>query len=131
MKLLKFLSLPALLLATSFLFAQSNLPDPDDSACWQSLAALHDCVQAQQDRAMAQAERCTSYPEYQCQPEPQQNVHQARLQKQKSTGTTAKVKASTNASGTQAPSQESGNSSNTPGGSQETGSSAGSGAQLR
>jgi hypothetical protein len=131
MKLLKFLSLPALLLTTSLLFAQSSLPDPDDSACWQSLAALHNCVQAQQDRAMAQAERCTSYPEYQCQPEPQENTQQARVKKQKSITTTAKAKASANASGTQTPSNESGNSPNTPSGSQETGSSAGSAAQLR
>jgi hypothetical protein len=72
-KLLKFLSPAALLLlAASSLSAQSNLPDPDDSACWGSLAALHSCVQAQNDRATAQAQRCTSYPEYQCQPEPEQ-----------------------------------------------------------
>jgi hypothetical protein len=76
-----------LLLAASSVSAQNNLPDPNDAACWQSLDALHNCAQAQQDRAMAQAERCTSYPEYQCEPESAQPQHvtaqEARLQKQK------------------------------------------------
>jgi hypothetical protein len=76
-----------MLLAVSSLSAQNNLPDSNDAACWQSLDALHDCAQAQQDRAMAQADRCTSYPEYQCEPESAQpqhvTAHEARLQKQK------------------------------------------------
>jgi hypothetical protein len=74
------------LLAASSLFAQNNLPDPDDSDCWQSLTALHQCAQLQQDRAASQAQRCTSYPEYQCEPEPEQPrqmAHVVRLQKQK------------------------------------------------
>jgi len=85
-----------LLLAASAVSAQNSLPDPNDVACWQSLDALHDCAQTQQDRAMAQAERCTSYPEYQCEPESAQPQHvttqEARLQKQKtkSGSTTAK-----------------------------------------
>jgi len=86
-KLLKLLSIAALLLlAVSTVSAQNNLPDPNDSACWQSLEALHNCAQVQNDRAMAQAERCTSYPEYQCEPESDQPqiVHAAHLQKQKS-----------------------------------------------
>jgi hypothetical protein len=83
-----------LLLAASAVSAQNSLPDPNDAACWQSLDALHDCAQAQQDRAMAQAERCTSYPEYQCEPESAQPQHvttqEARLLKQKTkTGSTA------------------------------------------
>ena len=70
MKLLTILITATLLmLASSSVFAQNSLPDPNDAACWQSLDALHNCAQAQQDRAMAQAERCTSYPEYQCEPE--------------------------------------------------------------
>jgi len=87
MKLLKLLSIAALLLlAVSTVSAQNNLPDPNDSACWQSLEALHNCAQMQNDRAMAQAERCTSYPEYQCEPESEQPqmVHAAHVQKQKS-----------------------------------------------
>ena len=88
MKLIRILSIAAFLLvaASSSLFAQNNLPDPNDSACWQSLDALHNCAQVQNDRAMAQAQRCTSYPEYQCEAEaeqPQQTARAARLQKQK------------------------------------------------
>jgi hypothetical protein len=86
-KLLTSLFTAALLLvAASSLSAQNNLPDPNDSACWQSLETLHNCARVQYDRAMAQAQRCTSYPEYQCEPEseqPQQMMHEARLQKQK------------------------------------------------
>jgi Family of unknown function (DUF6520) len=83
MKFLKFL-LPAafLLLAISSLAAQTDLPNANDSACWTSLTALHNCVQAQQERAMAQAESCTSYPEYQCNPETLASVQQGQLQKQ-------------------------------------------------
>jgi len=86
-KLLRLLSIAALLLlAVSTVSAQNNLPDPNDSACWQSLEALHNCAQMQNNRAMAQAERCTSYPEYQCEPESEQPqmVHAAHVQKQKS-----------------------------------------------
>jgi hypothetical protein len=86
MKLLKILPIVALLLlAVSTLSAQNNLADANDSACWQSLDALHECAQVQHDRALSQAERCTSYPEYQCQPESEQPqmVHVARVKKQK------------------------------------------------
>jgi hypothetical protein len=87
MKLFTILLTALLLLTVSAASAQSSLPDPNDAACWQSLDSLHDCAQAQQDRAMAQAERCTSYPEYQCEPESAQAQHvttqEARLQKQK------------------------------------------------
>ena len=86
MKLFKISLIAAMfLLAASSLFAQNNLPDSNDSACWQSLNALQQCAQAQQDRAMSQAQRCTSYPEYQCEPEseqPRQMAHVVRLQKQ-------------------------------------------------
>jgi hypothetical protein len=96
-----------LLLAASAVSAQNSLPDPSDAACWQSLDTLHDCAQAQQDRAMAQAERCTSYPEYQCEPESAQPQHvtaqEARLQKQKTkTGSTAAHKTSGDSSGSEA-----------------------------
>lgn len=86
MKFLKILTLAGSLLVTaSVLSAQNNLPDPNDSACWQSLDALHNCAQVQNDRATAQAERCTSYPEYQCEPEsqPARNVGVAKVEKQK------------------------------------------------
>jgi len=93
MKLLKILTIAGLLLvAASALSAQNSLPDPDDNSCWQSLDALHACAQAQNDRALAQAERCTSYPEYQCEPEPQstQNAHVAKIQKQKAKAASAR-----------------------------------------
>ena len=94
MKLLTILITATLLmLASSSVFAQNSLPDPNDAACWQSLDALHNCAQAQQDRAMAQAARCTSYPEYQCEPASEQPQHitaqEARLQKQKSKATSS------------------------------------------
>lgn len=87
MKLFKLSLIAAtFLLAASSLLAQNSLPDANDSACWQSLSALHQCAQAQQDRAMYQAQRCTSYPEYQCEPsseQPRQTAHMTHLQKQK------------------------------------------------
>jgi hypothetical protein len=92
MKLLKIsLAAATFFLAASSLFAQSNLPDANDGACWQSLTALHQCAQTQQDRAMSQAQRCTSYPEYQCQPEVQtaQNAGVAKVQKHKKSKATA------------------------------------------
>lgn len=94
-----------LLLTASSLFAQSNLPDPNDSACWQSLSALHECAQAQQDRAMSQAQRCTSYPEYQCEPEseqPRQTAHVVHLQKQSAKGVKATAAQSHPATGNSA-----------------------------
>jgi hypothetical protein len=72
--------------------AQNNLADPNDSACWQSVEALHNCAQVQNDRAIAQAERCTSYPEYQCEAEPdqpQQTASVARVHKQHSKAASA------------------------------------------
>jgi hypothetical protein len=74
-----------LLFSASSLFAQNNLPDPNDNACWQSLETVHKCAQADYDRAMSQALRCTSYPEYQCEPEsqPVKNTPVAKAQKQK------------------------------------------------
>lgn len=88
-----------LMLAASSVSAQNTLPDPNDAACWQSLDALHNCAEAQQDRAMAQAERCTSYPEYQCEPESAQpqrvTAQEARLQKAKAASKAAKSRNTT------------------------------------
>lgn len=105
MKLLKILTIASLLLvAASTLSAQNSLPDPNDSACWQSLDALHACAQVQNDRGLAQAERCTSYPEYQCEPEPQsaQNAQVAKLQKQKSKVTSAQSQKAGDSAGSEA-----------------------------
>ena len=110
MKLLTILiTASLLLLAASSVSAQNSLPDPSDAACWQSLDALHNCAQAQQDREMAQAERCTSYPEYQCEPESAQPQHvttqEARLQKHKTKAASTAVqsrKTSVDPSGSEA-----------------------------
>ena len=98
MRFLKFFPLTILSLLTAMpVFAQNNLPDANDTVCWQSMTALHNCVQEQQDKAMSQAERCTSYPEYQCEPEseflsPQQKAQEARLHKdQMKAGSTSQV----------------------------------------
>ena len=82
MKLLRKLEtlIPAgilMILSVAPLSAQSGLPDPQDDACWQSLSALHACQVEQYNRAMDQAERCTSYPEYQCMPVPEQGAANA------------------------------------------------------
>jgi hypothetical protein len=57
-----------LLLSVTTLAAQNSLPDPRDGSCWESLSALRGCQMEQYNRAMDEAERCTSYPEYQCMP---------------------------------------------------------------
>ncbi len=66
-----------LLLSAAALSAQNALPNPNDDACWSSLAALRACELQAYDRAMDQAERCNSYPEYQCLPaaeQPEQTI---------------------------------------------------------
>ncbi len=57
-----------LLLSVATLSAQNTLPSPNDDACWSSLSALRACQLQAYDKAMDQAQRCTSYPEYQCFP---------------------------------------------------------------
>lgn len=57
-----------LLLSVATLSAQSALPNPHDDACWSSLSALRACQTQAYDQAIDQAQRCTSYPEYQCLP---------------------------------------------------------------
>jgi hypothetical protein len=66
-----------LLVSAASLAAQNTLPNPHDDTCWSSLSALRACQIQTYDQAQAQAQNCTSYPEYQCfdyyQP-PQKNV---------------------------------------------------------
>jgi hypothetical protein len=57
-----------LVLSAATLSAQNTLPDPHNDACWQSLSALRACELEQYNLALDQAQRCTSYPEYQCMP---------------------------------------------------------------
>jgi hypothetical protein len=63
-----------LLLSVATVSAQSALPNPHDDACWSSLSALRACDLQAYDQVMEQAERCTSYPEYQCLP-PEVSLH--------------------------------------------------------
>ncbi len=69
MKLKKFIPIGLLLLVSvATLSAQSTLPNPHDDACWSSLSALRACQLQAYDQAADYAQRCTSYPEYQCLP---------------------------------------------------------------
>ena len=61
-----------LLLSVATLSAQTALPDPHDDGCWSSFNALRACQLQAYDQAMDQAQRCTSYPEYQCLPAAEQ-----------------------------------------------------------
>jgi len=78
MKLQKLLTVGFLLvISAAALSAQNTLPNPHDDGCWSSLDALRACQLQAYDAAMDQAQRCTSYPEYQCLPaeaQPQQKV---------------------------------------------------------
>jgi len=60
-----------LVLAAAPLAAQNRLPNPHDESCWESISALHACALERYQNEMDQAERCTSYPEYQCMPAPE------------------------------------------------------------
>jgi hypothetical protein len=48
------------------LSAQNSLPNPHDDNCWSSLGALRACQLQTYNQAQDYAQRCTSYPEYQC-----------------------------------------------------------------
>lgn len=73
MKLQKLITVALLLLlSVATLSAQTALPNPHDDGCWSSLNALRACQLQAYDRAMDEAQRCTSYPEYQCQPTAEQ-----------------------------------------------------------
>jgi hypothetical protein len=77
MKLQKLFAIGFLLvISAAGLSAQNTLPNPNDDACWSSLRALRACQLQAYNAYMDQAQRCTSYPEYQCLPaeEPQQSV---------------------------------------------------------
>lgn len=54
------------LISVASLPAQNALPDPHNDSCWSSLSALQACQIQAYDQAQAQAQNCTSYPEYQC-----------------------------------------------------------------
>ena len=82
MKIQKLFAIGVLLLGSgAALSAQNTLPNPHDDACWQSLSALRGCELEQYDRAMDQAERCSSYPEYQCMPATEESASEATTAK--------------------------------------------------
>ena len=67
MKIRTFASIGILLLVSvATLAAQNSLPNPNDDACWSSLSALRACQLQAYNQAQDYAQRCTSYPEYQC-----------------------------------------------------------------
>lgn len=57
-----------LLLSVATLSAQTTLANPNDDSCWSSLSALRACQLQASNEAADQAQRCTSYPEFQCLP---------------------------------------------------------------
>lgn len=70
MKTVKLLSIGVLLLVSvATLSAQNNLPNPNNDSCWSSVAALRACQLQAYQQEQDYAQRCTSYPEYQCIPE--------------------------------------------------------------
>jgi hypothetical protein len=68
-------------LSVAPLSAQNSLPSPKDASCWESLSALRACSLEQYNRELDYEQRCTSYPEYQCSPAPEQNASPANLAK--------------------------------------------------
>jgi hypothetical protein len=54
--------------------AQNSLPSPKGASCWESLSALRACSLEQYNRELDYEQRCTSYPEYQCAPAPEQSM---------------------------------------------------------
>ena len=89
------------LVLISFLFvlsaiglqAQNALPDAHNDACWQSLDSLRACQLQQEKIAADYAQRCTSYPEYQCAPPDQEHGAQQELAKASSKAKKAAVNA--------------------------------------
>jgi hypothetical protein len=78
------------LLSTPFLSAQNALPDPHNDACWQSVESLRACQLAEYNREADYAQRCTSYPEYQCLPADEgKNAEIAKTKKRKNVNSTA------------------------------------------
>jgi hypothetical protein len=65
-----------LLLSVATVSAQTTLPDPHNDGCWSSLAALRACQLQAEQKADDYAQRCSSYPEYQC-----NNYYQPEQQK--------------------------------------------------
>jgi hypothetical protein len=78
MKIQKLISVGILLLlSVAVLSAQDSLPNPHDDASGSSVAALRAWDLQAYNQFMDQAQRCNSYPEYQCLPaaeQPEQKI---------------------------------------------------------
>jgi hypothetical protein len=74
------------LISVSGVSAQNTLPNPNDNSCWSSLEALRACQLQAYNAEAGYAQRCTSYPEYQCAPVEQPNPENARAQADKNKG---------------------------------------------
>ena len=77
-------------LSVAPLSAQNRLPDPKDSSCWESLTALRACSLERYNRELNYEQRCTSYPEYQCAPAPEQSALSADMAKSEAKSKTDK-----------------------------------------
>ena len=84
-----------LLLSVATLPAQNSLPNPNNDACWSSLSALRACQLQAYNEAQDYAQRCTSYPEYQCFDyyQPQQKTAANKAAKSDRNSTTASSRA--------------------------------------
>ena len=80
MKIVKLLALMALVVLTASLASAQIAVNPNDDGCWQDLSALRACQAAQVRLAEEQAQRCTSFPEYQCAPDEQPATTPAKMQ---------------------------------------------------
>ena len=89
-----------LLVPVATLSAQNSLPNPNYDACWSSLSALHACQLQAYNQAQDYAQRCTSYPEYQCFDyyQPQQKASKTAAKANSKSGSTVPA----NAAGSQA-----------------------------
>jgi len=81
MKIAKLISLLSVMILTAALAQAQLAVDPANDSCWDSLSSLRACQQVEVQRAAAQAQQCTSFPEYQCTPE--QSVAQPRVESKK------------------------------------------------
>ena len=82
MKIAKLISLLSVMILTAALAQAQVAVDPDNDSCWDSISSLRACRQVEAQRAAAQAQQCTSFPEYQCTPE--QPVAQPRVESKNS-----------------------------------------------
>ena len=89
-----------LLVPVATLSAQNSVPNPNDDSCWSSLSALRACQLQAYNQAQDYAQRCTSYPEYQCFDyyQPQQKASKTATKANSNSGSTVPA----NAAGSQA-----------------------------